>query len=208
MPVLAIASIAGSVVSGVSKSRAAKKAAKAQQAAAIAEKEQFEVTRADALPFLEEGQKAVRQLGEYTSNESYQQYLDSLDPQNFQETPYYNFLREEGIRSRDRSASAKGNLLSGGQQREIERFGQGLASTEYGNYFERQRALRGGRINELGLTSGRGQTAGLELGRIGAGTYQSIGDRTVGAGNARAAGILGVGKSINSGINAWFRRDE
>ena len=200
----AAAIIGSSVIGGISSKSAANKAAKSAQASAAIQQDQYAQTREDTAPWREAGERALAEQEAYSSQSSYQQYLDSLNPNKFQETPYYNFLMEEGVRARDRSASSRGQLLSGGQQRAITSFGQGLASTEYGNYFDRQRAIRAGRMNELASIAGTGQQSSLELGRIGANTAANIGQAYQSAGNAQAAGSLGVANSINNGVNQWM----
>src|SRR5262245_11872946 len=47
------------------------------------------------------------------------------------------FRLDEGLKARERSAAARGTLLTGGLQKALERFSQGLASEEYGNDFNR-----------------------------------------------------------------------
>ena len=47
----------------------------------------------------------------------------------FFQSPGYQFRQDEGIRAIDRSASARGQLMSGGTLRELQRYGQGLAAT-------------------------------------------------------------------------------
>ncbi len=47
-------------------------------------------------------------------------------------TPGYQFQLEEGIRALDRGAASKGKLLGGGQMASLQRYGQGLADSTYG----------------------------------------------------------------------------
>ena len=51
----------------------------------------------------------------------------------FQQDPGYAFRQAEGMKALERSASARGNLLSGATMKGIQRFGQDLASQEYQN---------------------------------------------------------------------------
>lgn len=199
-----LALLAVTAVSAYSSYSGAKQARQGEERSAAIQQAQYEQTREDVAPWREAGERALAMQEEYTSPTSYQTYLESLDPQKFQETPYYNFLREEGVRARDRSASSRGMLLSGAQQRSIEEYGQGLASTEYGNYFDRQRAIRGGRLNELSSLAGTGQQTSLELGRIGAGAAQNIGESYAAGGLYRGTGTLGIGKAVTSGIGKWM----
>ncbi|KKK74367.1 hypothetical protein LCGC14_2884500, partial [marine sediment metagenome] len=49
----------------------------------------------------------------------------------FYKSPGYDFRFQEGTRAIDRSAAARGQLMSGGIVRELTRYGQGLASSEF-----------------------------------------------------------------------------
>ena len=56
---------------------------------------------------------------------------------NFQQEPGYQFRQAEGQRAIESSAAARGSLLSGATQKALARYGQGLASQEYGNAYNR-----------------------------------------------------------------------
>lgn len=200
----ATAILGSAILGGVASNRAASTVAAGQQASAASQEAQFQQTRADAAPWREAGARALSQQEQLISPTSYQQYLESLNPQNFSSTPYYNFLLTEGIKARDRSAASRGMLLSGAQQKAISAYGQGLASTEYGNYFDRMRALRAGRANELASVAGTGQQTALELGRIGANTAANIGSSYANAAQAQGAGILGLANAATGGVNQWM----
>jgi hypothetical protein len=51
--------------------------------------------------------------------------------------PGYQFRQKEGLNAVERSAAGKGTLRSGGTLKDIASWGQGLASQEYGNVFNR-----------------------------------------------------------------------
>ena len=66
---------------------------------------------------------------------------------NFQADPGYGFRLSEGMKALERSAAARGGLMSGGTGKALQRYGQDLASQEYGNAFQRfqqDRAARAG----------------------------------------------------------------
>lgn len=69
----------------------------------------------------------------------------------FMDTPWYQFRLAEGQKAMERNASARGLRLSSGQMKDAMRFGQGLASEEYGNYLNR---LSG--MTDMGFTADRG----------------------------------------------------
>lgn len=59
----------------------------------------------------------------------------------FQQSPGYQFRLEEGQNRLNALAAARGRLFSGEQMKESQRFGQGLASEEYGNYINQLMGL-------------------------------------------------------------------
>ena len=103
-------------------------------------------------------------------------------------SPDYEFRRTEGTRGIEQSAAARGGALSGNAIKEAQRYSSGLASQEFGNYF-----------NRLATIAGIGQTATNTGVVAGQGYADSIGTGLLGQGNARASGILG---QTNSWVNA------
>lgn len=59
------------------------------------------------------------------------------DPSQLANDPYYKFRTEQGQQGIERSAAARGTLLSGGLLKSLERYRQGLASEEANNAFNR-----------------------------------------------------------------------
>lgn len=55
----------------------------------------------------------------------------------FQADPSYDWRVQQGTAALDRSAAAKGMLLSGAQEKNLTDYGQNAASQEYGNWFNR-----------------------------------------------------------------------
>lgn len=66
----------------------------------------------------------------------------------FQQTPGYQFARDQGVKALDASAARKGMLLSGNQVQAVQNYGTGLADQLFQQY-----------IQNLGTTANRGQTA-------------------------------------------------
>jgi hypothetical protein len=56
--------------------------------------------------------------------------------------PGYQFRLKEGMQGLERSAAARGGLLSGGTLKGIQRYGQDMASQEYQNAFNRYQTSR------------------------------------------------------------------
>ncbi len=108
----------------------------------------------------------------------------------FQASPGYEFRLGEGIKAAERSAAARGLLGSGGTLKAIQRYGEGLASSEYENY-----------ANRLSALAGIGQTATNATSAAGQSAANGISNAFTNAGNARASAYANTGSAINSGIN-------
>lgn len=108
----------------------------------------------------------------------------------FYTSPDYQFRLSEGQKALDRSAAARGMLLSGAQLKGTERFGQETAAGEYGDY-----------VNRLLAAAGMGQTAtGTGAGimaQAGAGAANS----TAQAGQQRASGYAQKGALYGQGTS-------
>ena len=129
----------------------------------------------------------------------------------FQADPGYAFRMSEGMKALERSAAARGGLLSGATLKGVQQYGQGLASQEYQNAFNRYQAEREARLNPLQALAGVGQTsvkalsgAAGELGSGLASAYNRMGAAQaagiLGAGEARASGYLGAQNSLNKAL--------
>lgn len=159
-------------------------------------------------PWQEAGLKA---LDNYASNPAFKFSYDDMTAD-----PSYKFRQQQGVNALDMSASAKGKLLSGAQDKAVTNYGQNLASEEYNNAYNR--ALQGYNTNantQLNIANlGRGatgQTAQLagQYANTASNTMQNsanaIGQSQIAAGNAYANGISGVAQSANQGIgNALY----
>ena len=149
----------------------------------------------------------------------------------FQTDPGYNFRLSEGLKALDRQAAARGGMMSGAALKAAGRYGQDVASQEYGNAFNRfqtNRASQAGlftdaynrdrtsRMDEYGRLSDfttRGANAAANTGTSQA-AYgsnaanlmsqgaQAMGQGVLGAGQAAAAGQMGAGNTYNNAIQA------
>jgi hypothetical protein len=135
---------------------------------------QYDTTRNDLMPWLDAGRGALGNL---------------QDPNAFAASPGYEFVRNEGQRDIGNSFSARGGAASGNALRALTEFNSGLASQEYGNFWNRQAGL-----------AGVGQTAGTNLGQFGANTAANAGNAYMNQGIARASGVLGRTNAIQTGL--------
>jgi hypothetical protein len=110
---------------------------------------------------------------------------------NFMTEPGYQFRFEEGQRALDRGAAARGGLLSGGYGRKAIRYGQGFASNEYANVY-----------NRIANIAGLGQTAGGQAGQTALYGAGMMGNAAGNAGFARASGYAAQGDIWGNAISS------
>lgn len=133
--------------------------------------------------------------------------------------PGYAFRLSEGLKAMERGAAARGGLISGAALRAGQRFGQDLASQEYGNAYNRAlteyNAARGreaegynrlaglagvGGTTAQQLTSA-GQQYGQQAGNLLSGTAANIGNIMMGQGQTAANAALARGSAYAGGLN-------
>jgi len=121
---------------------------------------------------------------------------------------------KEGQKALERSASARGGIQGGRAMKELARYGQGFASNEYSNAYNRFNSDRDRRFNRLSNIAGIGQNSAARLasagsnyaGSIGgaAGRYATAyGENTMGAGNAKAGAQVANG-NLWGGVATGF----
>jgi len=105
----------------------------------------------------------------------------------FFESPDYQFNLAEGQKAIDRSLAARGRTLSGAGVREGVRYASGMASNEFGNFY-----------NRLANIAGLGQTATGSTAAAGANAANNISQNHLFAGQSRASGYMNTAAGINN----------
>lgn len=104
-------------------------------------------------------------------------------------SPDYEFRRSEGMRGLQGSAAAGGSLQSGGTLKALDRYNSGLASGEYGNWY-----------NRLASLAGVGQTATNQLAQAGQNYATGAGNAFGNIGQANANGAIAGAQGWNSAL--------
>jgi hypothetical protein len=78
--------------------------------------------------------------------------------------PGYQFRLDQGQQALDRSASAHGSVMGGGQMKALTDYAQGAASSEYQNAFNRYTTQNQNQFNNLSSMSNQGQAASTQAG--------------------------------------------
>jgi hypothetical protein len=192
------AAILGSAVLGAASSRsAAKTQSNAANQAAGLQQQQFERQMELQAPFREVGLRALNKLegaSEYTP----------FGMAQFQADPGYGFRFNQGQKALERSAAARGGLISGNTGGALQQFGQGMASQEYQNAFNRYQAERQARLGPLQSLAGVGQTSVNALGQAGQNYASGMGEALGASAQARASGYMGGANAIGGGIGQYM----
>lgn len=191
------------------------------------QKQQYATSQQQQAPFLAAGQNAVGQLyaGTQPGGSLVTPYSGSFTaPTGLteQNDPGFQARLALGTDAIQRSAAAKGGVVTGGTAKALDQFGQDYASNEYGNVYNR--ALtdyqtkynaynndQTNQFNRLASLAGTGQTTATNLANQGQNsanavssnllnTAQGIGQTYTNAGNATASGYINSANAINGGI--------
>lgn len=119
----------------------------------------------------------------------------------FEADPGYAFRMSEGMKALDRSAAARGGLLSGATMRGAQRYGQDLASQEYQNAFNRYQIERQARLNPLQSLAGMGQSTAGTMGSNALSFGQSMGENAAQMGNIRASQYMGQANALSNALS-------
>lgn len=194
--------VAGAVVgssligASASKSAASTQAAAADRSADV-QREMFERQVELSEPWRKAGEQALNKLIPLTD---YQQF----GMQQFQADPGYGFRMSEGMKALERSAAARGGLLSGATLKGIQRFGQDLGSQEYMNAFNRYQTERAARLQPLQSLAGVGQTTAQQLGQAGQQMASNVGEALTSGAAARASGYVGGANALTQGLGTYL----
>lgn len=105
----------------------------------------------------------------------------------FEKDPGYQFRLDEGNKAINAAMSARGNVGGGAALKELSRYGQGFASNEYQNAWNR--------TNQL---ANYGNQASMALGNFAGGHAANLSNNATGYGNAAAGAELGKYQNQNA----------
>jgi len=217
---VATAVVAGAVIGGVATNMAAgEQASAATQAAdtqaaanryaADVQYKMFEKQMELQEPWRKKGEEALNRLAAGLGQGG--EFGTKFSATNWQQDPGYAFRLAEGQRALERSAAARGGLISGNALKAAERYGQEMGSQEYQNAFNRYYREREAMLNPLQSLAGVGQTTaqslsssagqlGANVGNLASATGASTANSLLAAGQARASAYQGYGSALGQGI--------
>lgn len=156
----AAAALIGGAMSSRSAKQAAQTQASAQDRATALQERIYEENIARQQPFLETGTEFFNKLAALQRGgpEAQMNFL--------QMDPGYGFRLGEGMKALERSAAARGGLLSGATMKGLQRYGQDLASQEYGQAYNRLANLANVGPRAAGIAADIGQNYANQMGNL------------------------------------------
>ena len=174
--------------------------ANAATQAAQMQKDQYTQTRADLLPYNQAGQTATNML---TAQLPSLTAPINMDEATLRNTPGYQFNLDQGLKSVQNGAAARGLGSSGAALKGGATYATGLADSTYQNQFNNAITNQNNAYNRLMGVAGLGENAGAQTGNIGATLAGNAGQATIGAGNAIAGGVNGAANALTNAANSY-----
>jgi hypothetical protein len=188
--------------------RAARAQERAANQAAATQREMFDRQVELQAPFREAGLTAQNRLmtllglGGDPNAAGYGSAARDFGMSDFEADPGYGFRMSEGMKALERSAAARGGLLSGATLKGTQRFGQDLASQEYQNAFNRFYAMRNAQLNPLQGILGQGQSSTNVLTGAAGEMGRGVAGAQMGAGAARASGYAAGTNALTGALQS------
>jgi len=135
------------------------------------------------------------------------QSLDMLmgmieDPSSYEQSPGYEFLRDESLRGIQASAAAGGRLQSGGTLRELTNYASGLAAQDYQNQYNRLYQMANMGQQSAGAQSNLASQYGANMGNLYNNLAGNVSNIYSGLGtNMSNLAMQGAGAQTNLGQN-------
>lgn len=196
------ASLLGGLLSSQGRQAAASTSADAANRAIELQDRQRQAEIARLQPQFEAGTNALRQMqgGAFAQPEAF-----SYDPSKYTQSAANKFLTEAGNKNVRGLLASQGKMFSGGALKAISDYNRNAASLGEKEAYQRaldeynaRAAQSNTGYNRLAAMAGLGQTAGTQIGAAGQNYATNAGNLMGQAGQATAAGQLGMGNTYNS----------
>lgn len=175
--------VAGAAVTAVGGYISSKNNKKANSSSQGAYDQAYLANTRNLQPYMDAGTGALNQLAQ----------LNAGNYSSFNESPDYQWTKQQGLQALDRSAAARGSLYSGGQTADVLKYSQGLASQQYNNYY-----------NKIAGLAGLGQSAASALTGVNnnyANQTAATAQNNASNSNALIGLVSGIGSNLLSNYN-------
>jgi hypothetical protein len=195
---------------------AAQLQAQSEKQALDFQKQEYADQQKNIAPWLQAGQGAITQLSQLAGPgglPAWNQQFQAPNAATEQNDPGFQFRLQQGQQALERSAAAKGGLLTGGTGKAEQQFGQDYASNEYGNVYNRAQQqyteaynqfqqANADKFNRLAAVAGTGQTAAGQLASAGQSAASNTGNILLGSAQAQGSDIQNAAAARASGYAA------
>ncbi|WP_318827048.1 hypothetical protein [Burkholderia cepacia] len=219
----------GSLVGGLAGADASRSAANTQsdsaRYAADLQNQQWQQTQKNLKPFMDLGTSAINPLLQamgynFSKNDDGTYTFNGTDPNNILQqrfsapteaeaaaSPGYQFTLDQGLKSVQNSAAARGLGTSGAALKGASTYATGLANSTYNDIFNRalntfqtNYSSAANNVNRLNSLVGSGQNAAATNGSLGAQAAGNIGNTLMSGANAQASGAIGGANALTSAL--------
>jgi hypothetical protein len=223
----AVGTIAGAVISGDASKSAANTQAQAAEDAAHLQNDQWNQTQANLKPYMDLGSSSISPLlkamgynvtqnsdgtysfnGTNSSNPLQQTFAAPTEAQ-AQSTPGYQFTLNQGLKSLQNSAAARGLGTSGAALKGASTYATGLADSTYNDVYNRalqtfntNYSSAANNVNRLSGLVSSGQNAAATNGSLGAAAAGNIGNTLMSGANATASGTVGSANALSGALSS------
>jgi hypothetical protein len=187
---------------------AANTQAQAAEDAAHLQNDQYNQTQANLRPYMDLGQSYIDPLKNALANPMLTQQFTAPSSADAASTPGYQFTLNQGLKSVQNSAAARGLGVSGAAMKGAASYTTGLADSTYNDVFNRalqtfntNYSSAANNVNRLTNIVGSGQNAAATNGSLGAQAVGNIGNTLTSGANAQAAGTIGSANALANGLN-------
>jgi hypothetical protein len=196
------------VISGDASKSAANTQAQAAEDAAHLQNDQYNNTQANLKPYMDLGASYIDPLKNALANPMLTQQFTAPSAADAASTPGYQFTLNQGLKSVQNSAAARGLGVSGAALKGAASYTTGLADSTYNDVFNRalqtfntNYSSAANNVNRLTNIVGSGQNAAATNGSLGAQAVGNIGNTLTSGANAQAAGTIGGANALANGLN-------
>jgi len=208
--------VAAGVIGAIGSNMAASTQASGQEAAAGTQQHMFDTIVGQEQPFLQGGYDAETTLRELMGTSAptgaggtatgtglpggYLTQTFNPTQDQLENYPGYKFQLAQGDLAVSSANSAGGSALSGPAMKSLMSFNQGLAASNYSNYFNQFQTQQNNIFNRLSNIAAMGQNAAGNLGTAGANLGTGIAQAQAAAAGSIAGGITGATNNIGQSI--------
>jgi hypothetical protein len=141
------------------------------------------------------------------ASNGYGSLMKDFTNEDFIKDPGYQFRLDEGNKAVQASAAAGRGLLSGAAMKAMQKYGQGFASNEFANAYNRDTTNKTNRYNRLtgvvdtgaraaGITGGIAQTQGQQAAQFGTDMGNIMASQSIAGNNLRQSGYQQAGNNL------------